>query len=172
MPRAKQRAGRRRRCHDGGGRKVGEVEGTVPNLRSVIRVDAATVLLQWAAGGLFFLWFTTRRREVGIGYGWLLRGTYLLLALGAAAAGFQFGLVPVREASAPGGATEVVRCAVVDGQVQLMAAEISTGRTLAQVKAALEDAAAAPSGAVLSGDLERVALGTAATVSSTTARWP
>ena len=100
MPRAKQRAGRRRRCHDGGGRKVGEVEGTVPNLRSVIRVDAATVLLQWVAGGLFFLWFTTRRREVGIGYGWLLRGTYLLLALGAAAAGFQFGLVPVREASA------------------------------------------------------------------------
>ena len=46
----------------------------------MIRLDAATVLLQWAAGGLFFLWFTTRRREVGVGYGWLLRGTYLLLA--------------------------------------------------------------------------------------------
>ncbi|MGB8857797.1 MAG: hypothetical protein WCC60_01005 [Ilumatobacteraceae bacterium] len=65
----------------------------------MIRVDAATVLLQWAAGGLFFLWFTTRRREVGIGYGWLLRGTYLLLAAGAAWAGFSFGTVPVREAS-------------------------------------------------------------------------
>lgn len=65
----------------------------------MIRVDVATVLLQWAAGGLFFLWFTTRRRVVGIGYGWLLRGTYILMAAGAAAAGFKFGLVPVREAS-------------------------------------------------------------------------
>jgi len=65
----------------------------------VIRVDAATVLLQWAAGGLFFLWFTTRRREVGVGYGWLLRGTNVVLAAGAAAAGFAFGSVPVREAS-------------------------------------------------------------------------
>ena len=65
----------------------------------MIRVDVATVLLQWAAGGLFFLWFTTRRRVVGIGYGWLLRGTYILMAAGAAAAGFKFGLVPVREVS-------------------------------------------------------------------------
>jgi hypothetical protein len=65
----------------------------------VIRLDAATVLLQWSAGGLFFLWFTTRRREVGIGYGWLLRGTYLLLAALGAWLGFRFGAVPVREAS-------------------------------------------------------------------------
>jgi hypothetical protein len=50
----------------------------------LIRLDAATVLLQWAGGGLLFLWVTTRRREVGIGYGWLLRGTYLLMAIGAA----------------------------------------------------------------------------------------
>ena len=50
----------------------------------MIRLDAATVLLQWAGGGLLFLWVTTRRREVGIGYGWLLRGTYLLMAAGAA----------------------------------------------------------------------------------------
>lgn len=66
----------------------------------MIRLDAATVLLQWSAGGLFFLWFTTRRREVGIGYGWLLRGTYLLLAGLGAWCGFRFGVVPVREASA------------------------------------------------------------------------
>ena len=46
----------------------------------MIRLDAATVLLQWAVGGLAFLWFTTRRREVGLGYGWLLRGVYLLMA--------------------------------------------------------------------------------------------
>lgn len=66
----------------------------------MIRLDAATLLLQWSAGGLFFLWFTTRAREVGIGYGWLLRGTYLLLAAGAVLCGFRFGVVPVREASA------------------------------------------------------------------------
>jgi hypothetical protein len=66
----------------------------------VIQLDAATVLLQWAVGGLLFLWFTTRRREVGVGYGWLLRGTYLLIALGGALLGFRMGAVPVREGSA------------------------------------------------------------------------
>lgn len=49
----------------------------------MIDFDAASLLLQWATGGLFFLWVTTRRREVGLGYGWLMRGTYLLMALGA-----------------------------------------------------------------------------------------
>jgi hypothetical protein len=66
----------------------------------VIRLDAATVLLQWAVGGLFFLWVTTRAREVGIGYGWLLRSTYLLMAVGAVVAGVWLDPVPVREASA------------------------------------------------------------------------
>jgi hypothetical protein len=65
----------------------------------VIRLDAATVLLQWAVGGLLFLWVTTRSREVGIGYGWLLRGTYLLMAAGAVAIGLWVDPVPVREAS-------------------------------------------------------------------------
>jgi len=65
----------------------------------VISLDAATLLLQWSAGGLFFLWFTTRRREVGLGYGWLLRGTYLLLAALGVWCGFRFGTVAVREAS-------------------------------------------------------------------------
>jgi heme exporter protein D len=53
----------------------------------VIRLDAATVLLQWATGGLLFLWVTTRRREVGIGYGWLLRSVYGMMAAGAFVAG-------------------------------------------------------------------------------------
>jgi hypothetical protein len=68
----------------------------------VIRLDAATVLLQWAVGGMAFCWFTTRRRQVGLGYGWLLRGIYLLMALGAFAAGMAFGVVPVREVAALG----------------------------------------------------------------------
>jgi hypothetical protein len=57
----------------------------------VIQLDAATVLLQWATGGLLFLWVTTRKREVGIGYGWLLRGIYGVMAAGAAAAGPALG---------------------------------------------------------------------------------
>ncbi len=65
----------------------------------MIRIDVATVLLQWAAGGLLFLWVTTRHREVGLGYGWLLRGFYGVTAAGAAWCGFRFGAVPVREAS-------------------------------------------------------------------------
>jgi hypothetical protein len=46
----------------------------------VIRLDAATVLLQWAAGGMAFLWITTRHRQVSLGYGWLVRAVYLVLA--------------------------------------------------------------------------------------------
>lgn len=46
-------------------------------------LDAGTVLLQWAAGGLLFLWVTTRHRLLGIGYGWLLRVVYALMAAGA-----------------------------------------------------------------------------------------
>jgi hypothetical protein len=57
----------------------------------MIRLDAATVLLQWATGGLAFLWVTTRRREVSLGYGWLLRGTYGLMALGALFLGRRYG---------------------------------------------------------------------------------
>ena len=68
----------------------------------VIRLDAATVLLQWAVGGMLFCWFTTRRREVGLGYGWLLRGVYGLLAVGAAFVGLRYGSVPVREMSSIG----------------------------------------------------------------------
>jgi hypothetical protein len=60
------------------------------------------VLLQWATGGMAFCWFTTRRREVGVGYGWLLRGTYTLLALGAAVVGFRYGTVPLRDAASVG----------------------------------------------------------------------
>ena len=52
-------------------------------MSDVIQLDATTVLLQWAIGGMFGCWFTTRHREVGLGYGWLLRGTYLVMAFGA-----------------------------------------------------------------------------------------
>ena len=65
-------------------------------------LDAATVLLQWAVGGLAFLWVTTRRREVGIGYGWLLRAVYLVMAAGAVVAGRALDAVAVRDLAAAG----------------------------------------------------------------------
>lgn len=68
----------------------------------MIRLDAATFLLQWAVGGLFFCWFTTRRRLAGLGYGWLLRGVYLAIALGGVVAAARFGWVPARDLTAIG----------------------------------------------------------------------
>lgn len=65
----------------------------------MLNLDAATVLLQWSVGGLFFLWVTSRRREVGIGYGWLLRGVFGLMAVAGVVAGFRYNLVWVREIS-------------------------------------------------------------------------
>ena len=49
----------------------------------MIPLHAGTVLLQWATGGLFFLWVTTRRRQAGPGYSWLLKGVFAGLAIGA-----------------------------------------------------------------------------------------
>jgi len=46
-----------------------------------VQLDLATLLAQWATGGLFFCWVTTRRREVGIGYGWLLRISFGAMAV-------------------------------------------------------------------------------------------
>ena len=67
-----------------------------------IDLEAPTVLLQWAVGGLFFLWITSRRRQVGLGYGWLLRASYGILAAGAFVLGVLFDPVPVREVASVG----------------------------------------------------------------------
>ena len=67
---------------------------------ALIRLDAATVLLQWATGGLLFLWVTSRRRLLGIGYGWLLRTVYAVIAVGAVVAGQLTEPVPVRDVGA------------------------------------------------------------------------
>jgi hypothetical protein len=83
----------------------------------LIRLDAATVLLQWATGGLLFLCVTTRRREVGVGYGWLLRGVYGAMALGAAAAGGLVRADAVRDT-----------CAVLTGVAAFSAFGVSVVR--------------------------------------------
>ena len=63
-------------------------------------VHAATVLLQWAAGGLLAGYVTTRRREVGPGYGWLIRSLYGALAALAGIAGLAAGFRPARDLAA------------------------------------------------------------------------
>jgi hypothetical protein len=68
----------------------------------VISLDGSTVLLQWATGGLLFLWVTTRRREVGLGYGWLLRGVFGVMAAGAAGLGSVTGHPSALRDAAPG----------------------------------------------------------------------
>ena len=75
----------------------------------VIRLDAATVLLQWAVGGMLFTWVTTRGRLLGIGYGWLMRIVYGTLALGGVYIGRRYQPVAVRDIS---GAAVVVLCVV------------------------------------------------------------
>jgi hypothetical protein len=50
-----------------------------------VKLDGATFLLQWATGGLLFGWVTTRRREVSLGYGWLIRIVFGLMSVGAVA---------------------------------------------------------------------------------------
>ena len=62
-------------------------------------VDIATVLCQWAAGGLAYLWVTTRRREVGLGYGWLVRSIYMTIAAAGAVTGLVFQPNGVRDAA-------------------------------------------------------------------------
>ncbi len=64
----------------------------------MIELSAATFCLQWATGGLAFLWVTTRRREVGIGYGWLMRASYGSIAAIGVFAGIRYDDAPIREA--------------------------------------------------------------------------
>lgn len=62
-----------------------------------MRLDAATFLLQWATGGIAFLWFTLRSQEISSGYSKLLRGVFGSLAVFAVISGFFFDTVLIRE---------------------------------------------------------------------------
>lgn len=63
----------------------------------MIELDAPSVMLQWATGGLFFGWVTARHRLLGLGYLWLLGISYGVLALLGAAIGWRFGFVAGRD---------------------------------------------------------------------------
>lgn len=54
----------------------------------VMELDASTFLLQWSVGGMLGCWYTTRRREVGVGYGWLLRTIFGALVLVSSISGW------------------------------------------------------------------------------------
>ena len=46
----------------------------------MIDFQASTFLLQWATGGLLFLWVSGKTRLIGLGFGWTTRITYLIIA--------------------------------------------------------------------------------------------
>ena len=63
----------------------------------MIELQPATLLLQLAVGGLAFTWLTTRRREAGLGYGWLMRSVFGLMAAGGAWLGFATDPLALRD---------------------------------------------------------------------------
>lgn len=73
-----------------------------------ITLEASTFLLQWATGGMLLGWVTTRRREVSLGYGWMLRLSYAPLAIGAVIAGFRYGSHLLRDLASVLVATAII----------------------------------------------------------------
>ncbi|MEO6629181.1 MAG: hypothetical protein ABIP03_11515 [Aquihabitans sp.] len=100
----------------------------------MIHLDAASFLLQWAVGGLFFTWITTRRREVGLGYGWLQRGVFIVMALGSVAIAQVTGTVLVRDIAAVGVALAAGAASVVS--VQRRAAGVAGQRETVERRSA------------------------------------
>ena len=66
----------------------------------MITLDAATFMVAWATGMGAFLALTGRRREVGIGYGWTIRGTTGVLFAGAVVVGLRYEPNAVRDVAA------------------------------------------------------------------------
>ena len=96
----------------------------------MVELEVATLLVGWAAGGWFFLWVTTRRREVGLGYGWLMRGVFLALAGGSLVTAFAAQPTWIREA-----ATAVFVCAgLAAGAVSVLRKSAGTRGQRAEVE--------------------------------------
>ncbi|MFZ4584527.1 MAG: hypothetical protein ACOYNI_04790 [Acidimicrobiia bacterium] len=85
-----------------------------------------SVMVQVAVGGLAFCWVTTRHRVVGIGYGWLLRITYAVIAF--------IGVISLAGESQGGGARVVeIVAAVAMILATLVALAVSVVRRAAGV---------------------------------------
>ena len=63
----------------------------------MIDFQASTFLLQWATGGLLFLWVSGKTRLIGLGYGWTTRITYMAIAGIGLAVAFVGETIWVRE---------------------------------------------------------------------------
>jgi hypothetical protein len=100
----------------------------------MIRLDAASFLLQWAVGGLFFTWITTRHREVGLGYGWLMRGVFGAMAAASIVVGQAIGPVPVRDVAA--GAVALAATAALVVSVQRKEAGVAGQREVVERRSA------------------------------------
>lgn len=100
----------------------------------MIDLDAASFLLQWAVGGLAFTWVTTRRREVGLGYGWLMRATFGLMALSSVVVARFLDPVPVRDVAAVGVVVATLVALVVS--VQRKAAGVAGQREVVERRSA------------------------------------
>ncbi|NLD75210.1 MAG: hypothetical protein GX643_00945 [Acidimicrobiales bacterium] len=100
----------------------------------MIHLDAATFLLQWAVGGLAFTWVTTRRREVGLGYGWMMRAVFGTMAIASVAVGQVLGPVVVRDVAAVGVALATGFALVVS--VQRKAAGVALQRDTVERRSA------------------------------------
>ncbi len=68
----------------------------------MIDFQASTFLLQWATGGLLFLWVSGKTRLIGLGYGWTTRITYMAIAGIGLAVAFVGETIWVREISSIG----------------------------------------------------------------------
>ncbi|MEM7324719.1 MAG: hypothetical protein AAF531_16645 [Actinomycetota bacterium] len=77
---------------------------------------------------------TTRRRQVGLGYGWLLRATYGLMALGALIVGLRFNPLLIRDLSA--GLVVVATGAALVVSVVRKDAGVTNQRALAEARTA------------------------------------
>ena len=65
----------------------------------MIDFQASTFLLQWATGGLLFLWVSSKTRLIGLGFGWTTRITYLVIAGIGLAVGVMGDTLWLREIS-------------------------------------------------------------------------
>ncbi len=100
----------------------------------MLDLHAATVLIQWATGGLFFLWITTRERIVSLGYGWLMRLTFAFIAACGVAAG-AFG-TPYWPREIPAIAMIIAAVGVTIVSYQRRAAGVSGQREVVEKRSA------------------------------------
>ena len=98
----------------------------------MISLDAATFLVAWATGMGAFLALTGRRREVGIGYGWTIRGTTGVLFAGAVVVGLRYDPNAVRDVAAVLALITTIGVTVVSWQRRRAGVALQRERTQAR----------------------------------------